>query len=369
MAVATQAAGGRESVRLKRERDQELLVWPDLVFIEFIAAVIFTISFVVLSTLVNAPLLNQANSNITPNPSKAPWYFMNLQELLLHMDKGLAGVLVPTALLVGLMSIPYVDRDNDGQGGWFATPNALRIAGFSFVYSGVWITWLILWDNSSHVNVYQRLPLLWGSHERLQWLGDKHPFTNWPGAGFFQAIWDFVFLRNRLSIRDTWHWSIPVPYQPGAGHHSGYLTWPTSFQQVPLPLNGTWLWYWRRPGWMPGWMLHVYWYNSDVNIPAITAEWVVPIATMIGLPALMIFILRKLGWATTMRDTMIALFTGFITVYVALTIVGVAFRGAGQQLVLPTSVPNLEKDPHIMRQTLPGDHYGLYDPGSGGVNA
>jgi hypothetical protein len=365
MAVATRAAGTRESVRLKRERDQELLVWPDLVFIEFIAAVVFTITFVILSTVVDAPLLNQANSNITPNPSKAPWYFMNLQELLLHMDKGLAGVIVPTGLLVGLMVIPYVDRSNEGQGGWFATPNAIRITVFSAIYSSVWITWLILWDNSSHVEVYRRLPTLWGSDKKLQWLGDKHPFNSWPGGDFFQAIWDFVFLRNRLSIRDEWHWSLPVPWQPGAGPHDGYLDWPKDFTQVPLPLNGTWLWYWNKPGWMPGWMLHIYWYDSDINIPAITAEYVVPVIAMLGLPALMIFILRKLGWAHTMRDAVIALFTGFILVYVALTAIGVAFRGRGQQLVPPTHVPNLEKDPSVYRQLPAAPRYGLYDPGSG----
>ena len=365
MAVATQATGARESVRLKRERDQELLVWPDLVFIEFIAAVVFTITFVILSAVVNAPLLNQANSNITPNPSKAPWYFMNLQELLLHMDKGLAGVIVPTVLLVGLMVIPYIDRDNEGQGGWFATPNAIRITVFSFIYSSVWITWLILWDNSSHVEVYRRLPTLWGSNTRWQWLGDKRPFDSWPGGDVFTAIWDFVFLRNRLAIRDQWHWSLPVPFQPGTGHHDGYLDWPKDFTQVPMPLNGTWLWYWNKPTWMPGWMQHVYWYDSDINIPAITAEYVVPVIAMVGLPALMILILKKLGWAKTTRDAMISLFTGFILVCVALTIIGVAFRGRGQQLVPPTSVPNLEKDPSIMRESPPGQRYGLYDPGSG----
>src|SRR3974377_2216153 len=293
MAVATQAASTRESVRLKRERDQELLVWPDLVFIEFIAAVVFTIAFVILSTLVHAPLLNQANSNITPTPPKAPWYFRNLRGLLLHMDKGLAGVIVPTALLVGLMVIPYVDRSNDGQGGWVSTPNANRITGFSLVYSSVWITSLILWDNSSHVNVYQRLPLLWGSHEKLQWLGDKHPFNSWPGGDFFQGIWDFVFLRNRLSIRDQWHWAIPVPWQPGSGHHDGYLNWPQDFSQVPLPLNGTWLWYWNKPGWMPGWMLHVYLYDSDIHIPAITAGYGVPTIAMGGPPRPLVFVLHN----------------------------------------------------------------------------
>ena len=81
--------------RPKREREEEVLVWPDLVFIEFISAVLFTITFLILSTLINAPLLNRANPDLTPNPSKAPWYFLNLQELLLHMDKAWAGVLVP----------------------------------------------------------------------------------------------------------------------------------------------------------------------------------------------------------------------------------------------------------------------------------
>ena len=139
MAIATPAhgAGAKETVRQKRERDQELLVWPDLVFVEFICAVLFTITFVILSVLVNAPLLNQANPNITPNPSKAPWYLMNLQELLLHMDTGLAGVIVPTIALIVLMAIPYIDRSNEGQGVWFGTENAVRITMFSFVFSSL----------------------------------------------------------------------------------------------------------------------------------------------------------------------------------------------------------------------------------------
>ena len=365
MAVAAAPPGSaRESVRLKRERDQEVLVWPDLVFIEFIAAVLFTITFVVLATFFNAPLLNKANPNVTPNPSKAPWYFMNLQELLLHMDKGLAGVIVPTMLLIGLMVIPYVDRDNEGQGTWFGTVNSVRITFFSFVWSGVWISWLILWDNGSQVLVYQHLPQLWGSNERLKWLGDKNPFKGWPVEGVLKPIWDFIFLPNRLAIRDTWHWSMPVPFQPGAGPHDGRLDWPKDFTQIPIPLNGTWGWNWGgKPNWMPGWLQHVYPYNSDFSLPAITAEWIVPIIAMVGLPSLMIYILHKIGWAHTVRDAMIALFTGFIVVYFALTIVGAAFRGKGQSLVPPYRVPNLEKDPSILRQVEPpSSHLVLADP-------
>ncbi len=368
MAVATPAVGARETVRQKRERDQELLVWPDLVFVEFICAVLFTITFVVLATIFNAPLLDRANPNITPNPSKAPWYFMNLQELLLHMDKGLAGVIAPTFLLIGLMLVPYVDRSNEGQGTWFGTIHSVRITTFSFIWSGAWISWLILWDNGSHVLVYQHLPTLWGRpHERLKWLGDKNPFDGWPIEGVLKPIWDVIFLRNRLALRDTWHWSLPVPVQPGHGPHDGRLDWPKDFAQIPLPLNGTWGWNWGgKPTWMPGWLQHVYWYNSDFSLPAVTAEWIVPILAMVGLPALMLFILRKLGWLHTVRDAVIALFTGFITVYFALTIVGAAFRGPGQNLVPPSHVPNLEDDPSIFRQVQPSaSPFALIDTRSG----
>ena len=107
--------------RPRREREAEVLVWPDLVFIEFISALIFSIALMVLSAMVNAPLLNRADPDTTPNPSKAPWYFLNLQELLLHMEPAWAGVIVPTIALVLLAAIPYWDRDQQGQGVWFGT--------------------------------------------------------------------------------------------------------------------------------------------------------------------------------------------------------------------------------------------------------
>ena len=78
MMVAQAAAAVRR--RPRREREEEVLVWPDLVFIEFIAAVLFTIALLVLSAMLDAPLLNRADADTTPNPSKAHWYFLNLQE-------------------------------------------------------------------------------------------------------------------------------------------------------------------------------------------------------------------------------------------------------------------------------------------------
>jgi quinol---cytochrome c reductase cytochrome c subunit, bacillus type len=359
MAVITQRAGAKETVRQKREREQELLVWPDLVFVEFICAVLFTVAFVLLSVMFNAPLLNKANPSITPDPSKAPWYFMNLQELLLHMDKGLAGVIVPTILLVALMMVPYVDRSNEGQGGWFATPNAIRIALFSFAYTGFWLTWTILWDDGAHVRVYERLPKLWFSDNRLEWPGNKGKlfWEDWPGGDFVRVFYDFIFLNNRVAVRDTWNWSLPVPFQPGNGT-DGHLDWPRDFKEVPLPLNGTWIWHWSDPqdSWMPAWLRRIaYPYNGHLDIPAITAEYVLPCIMMIGLPILLIVMLRKMGWAHTVRDGMIALFTGFIVVYVGLTTIGVAFRGESQQLVPPTRVPNLEEYPQYRHYVPPPD--------------
>ena len=81
-----------------------------------------------LGTLVNAPLEPLANPDKTPNPSKAPWYFLNLQELLLHMNPALAGVIVPTVALVAIAAIPYVDKGTKGLGVWFYNERGPRIA-------------------------------------------------------------------------------------------------------------------------------------------------------------------------------------------------------------------------------------------------
>src|SRR5881275_166028 len=106
-------------------------VWPHLVVIEFLAAVIFTINLVLLGTLVNGPLDQLANPDCTPNPSKAPWYFLNLQELLLHMNPALAGVLIPAGVVFGAIPlIPYFDRNTADVGKWFGTPKAKSICTF-----------------------------------------------------------------------------------------------------------------------------------------------------------------------------------------------------------------------------------------------
>ena len=376
MAIITRSAeGAKETVRQKRERDQELLVWPDLVFVEFICALLFTITFVALSVLINAPLLNQANSNITPNPSKAPWYLLNLQELLLHMEAGLASVTIPTIALIILIAMPYMDRSNEGQGVWFGTKNAVRITAFAFVFSSFYITACLLWDDGAHVKVYEQSSVTIGVRDEgdeWQWPGKTNPFAeghqlgslNWA-EGTLYPIWKFAFFENRVSVRESWTWSLPVPFQPGDGEHDGTLDWPEDVRKVPIPGNGTWLVTFDEPQWMPGWMQRLYIYDRHLDIPEIMAIYVMPLAAIIIGIAMMLGILYKIGWAMTTRDALIALFTGFMLTYVALTIIGAAFRGKGQTLVPPTHVPNLEEYPNILRETDIAPAFVLIDSRTG----
>jgi hypothetical protein len=85
--------------------------WPHLLLIEFVAALGITAFLLFFSIFVNAPLLELANPNKTPNPSKAPWYFLGLQELLTMFHPMVAGVTIPTIGLLGYMMAPYIDRN------------------------------------------------------------------------------------------------------------------------------------------------------------------------------------------------------------------------------------------------------------------
>ncbi|HEY8758668.1 MAG TPA: menaquinol-cytochrome c reductase cytochrome b subunit, partial [Candidatus Limnocylindria bacterium] len=87
-------------VRVDKRVEDTAMVWPHLLVIEFIAAMLWFIGLFIISAAFNAPLQDHSTPDCTPNPSKAPWYLLNLQELLLHMDKGLAGVVVPTIWIV-----------------------------------------------------------------------------------------------------------------------------------------------------------------------------------------------------------------------------------------------------------------------------
>ncbi len=97
--------------RVEREQGDRVHTWPHLLLEEFIAMLILFAGMLVFSSIINAPLRELANPNLTPNPSKAPWYFLGLQELLRYFHPMVAGITIPTFILVGLAAVPYVDRN------------------------------------------------------------------------------------------------------------------------------------------------------------------------------------------------------------------------------------------------------------------
>lgn len=97
---------------VKAEPIDKVNTWPHLMLAEFVALLAMTAFLLILSVILQAPLLEPANFNATPNPSKAPWYFLGLQELLSYFDPQIAGVTVPTIIgLIGFMMVPYIDRN------------------------------------------------------------------------------------------------------------------------------------------------------------------------------------------------------------------------------------------------------------------
>src|SRR5258705_9082027 len=119
---------------------REIHVWPYLVRIEFLAAVIVTVVLFVWSITLNAPLEEPANPNLTMNPSKAPWYFLGLQEMLVYFDPWIAGVVMPSIIMVGLMVFPYVDSNPLGNG--YYTLKQRRFALWMFGWG--FLMWILL---------------------------------------------------------------------------------------------------------------------------------------------------------------------------------------------------------------------------------
>ena len=119
---------------------RELHVWPYLVRIEFLATVIVTVVLFIWSITLNAPLEEPANPNLTMNPSKAPWYFLGLQEMLVYFDPWIAGVVMPSIIMIGLMAFPYVDSNPLGNG--YYTLKQRRFALWMFGWG--FLMWILL---------------------------------------------------------------------------------------------------------------------------------------------------------------------------------------------------------------------------------
>ena len=199
--------------------EDKVLVWPDLVYIELIALILFMVFLIVWSILVAAPLEEPANPAATPNPSKAPWYFLGLQEMLVYFDPWIAGILFPMFIIIGTSAIPYMDINPKGDG--YYSFKERRVGIFIFMYG-----WVVLWVFLIVIGTFFRGP-------------------NWNFFGPFE-FWDphKIEALNNVNLSE-YFWVIglnkPLPTNPLIREAIGILV--TIFYVFILPplLAKTWL--------------------------------------------------------------------------------------------------------------------------------
>src|SRR3954451_2065813 len=129
---------------IEKEESDRVWVWPDLVYTELISLILCSVVLIVWSIFLKAPLEQPANPANTPNPSKAPWYFLGLQEMLVYFDPWLAGVVLPGLIIVGLICIPYVDKNPKGNGYYTFNERKPEIAIFLFGFAVLWSSLIVL---------------------------------------------------------------------------------------------------------------------------------------------------------------------------------------------------------------------------------
>jgi hypothetical protein len=127
----------------KLESEIKILVWPDLVYTEMLCMILWSVLLIVWSIYLKAPIEEPANPAKTPNPSKAPWYFLGLQEMLVYYDPWIAGVLLPGLIIVGLMALPYIDPNKKGNGYYTFFERKWEILTFQFGFLVLWVMMII----------------------------------------------------------------------------------------------------------------------------------------------------------------------------------------------------------------------------------
>jgi len=190
---------------------QKVFTWPDLVYTEFICLILFTALLVVWSIKVGAPIEEPAASARTPNPSKAPWYFLGLQELLVYFDPWIAGVVLPGFIIVGLCAIPYLDTNPKGNGYYTFEERPFAISFF-------WVGFVLFWVSFVILGTFLRGP-------------------NWSFFGPFE-FWDIHKLEPLVNVDlATYFWvdllGVPRPDNPLVREAPGILALLGYFFLVP----------------------------------------------------------------------------------------------------------------------------------------
>ena len=129
---------------IEKAESDRVWVWPDLVYTELISLILCSVVLIVWSIFLKAPLEQPANPANTPNPSKAPWYFLGLQEMLVYFDPWLAGVVLPGLIIVGLICIPYIDKNPKGNGYFTFAERKAEITIFLFGFVVLWCSLIVL---------------------------------------------------------------------------------------------------------------------------------------------------------------------------------------------------------------------------------
>ena len=190
-------AAGRPVFEAEPEEEEKIFIWPDLVYTEMLCLLLVSILLVVWSILIPAPLEEPANPQLTPNPSKAPWYFLGLQEILVYFDPWLAGVVIPTFILLGLMVIPFIDPNPRGNGYYTFAERRYEIFIFLFGF-------LILWVLLVFQGTFLRGPN-WNFYGPYEYW-DVHkvvPLTNVQLSEFIWSRWLGIGMPGNWLVRES----------------------------------------------------------------------------------------------------------------------------------------------------------------------
>ena len=194
---------------IEEDREDKVLCWPDLVYVELLAMVLCTVVLIVWSVSLKAPLESPANPAGPPNPSKAPWYFLGLQEMLVYFDPWMAGVVLPGLIILGLCAMPYIDTNPKGNGYYTFKERKFAILTWMFGYLILWCVLIVFgtflrgpnwnffgpfqtWDSRrvdplTNINVSD----IWYSLILKQKLPDSILMREWPGM-LFTVFWMFM---------------------------------------------------------------------------------------------------------------------------------------------------------------------------------
>lgn len=193
------------------DREDKVLVWPDLVYIEMLALIMASAFLVLWAVVFRAPLEAPANPAGPPNPSKAPWYFLGLQEMLVYFDPWMAGVLLPGMIVTGLIAMPYIDTNPKGNGYYTFKQRAFAISTWLFGFIVLWVVLIVFGTflrgpNWNFFGPYE----YWDSHLQV-------PLTNVNLSEYFwvyllkQPVPAIPLVRESLGIVLVAAWMLILP--------------------------------------------------------------------------------------------------------------------------------------------------------------